>query len=39
MIIIADTKVARRIGEYFVKHIQKLQDVISQLPLSPVASC
>uniref|UniRef100_A0A915ATL1 Eukaryotic translation initiation factor 3 subunit L n=1 Tax=Parascaris univalens TaxID=6257 RepID=A0A915ATL1_PARUN len=42
MIIIADTKVARRIGEYFVKHIQKLQDVntkVSQLPLSPVASC
>ncbi|KHN75659.1 Eukaryotic translation initiation factor 3 subunit L, partial [Toxocara canis] len=27
MIIIADTKVARRIGEYFVKHIQKLQEV------------
>ncbi|KHN84099.1 Eukaryotic translation initiation factor 3 subunit L [Toxocara canis] len=26
MIIIADTKVARRIGEYFVKHIQKLQE-------------
>ncbi|VDN40205.1 unnamed protein product [Gongylonema pulchrum] len=27
MIIIADTKVARRIGEYFIKHIQKLQEV------------
>ncbi|VDN52365.1 unnamed protein product [Dracunculus medinensis] len=27
MIVIADTKVARRIGEYFIKHIQKLQDV------------
>lgn len=27
MINIADTKVARRIGEYFIKHICKLRDV------------
>ncbi|VDD94175.1 unnamed protein product [Enterobius vermicularis] len=27
MIVIADTKVARRICEYFIKHIQKLQEV------------
>lgn len=27
MINIADTKVARRIGEYFIKHISKLRDV------------
>lgn len=31
MIIIADTKVARRIGEYFVKQIQKLQEVHNAL--------
>lgn len=27
MINIADTKVARRIGEYFIKHICKLREV------------
>ena len=27
MIIVADTKVARRIGEYFIKHIAKLRSV------------
>lgn len=27
MIIVADTKVARRVGEYFIKHIIKLQEV------------
>lgn len=35
MIIIADTKVARRIGEYFVKHIQKLKDVNAKLNKMP----
>ncbi|KAM3718510.1 Eukaryotic translation initiation factor 3 subunit [Dirofilaria immitis] len=38
MIIIADTKVARRIGEYFVKQIQKLQEVnrkLKELPVIP----
>ncbi|KAL3995398.1 RNA polymerase I-associated factor PAF67 family protein [Acanthocheilonema viteae] len=41
MIIIADTKVARRIGEYFIKQIQKLQEVnrkLKELPVIPVAS-
>ncbi|OZC06170.1 hypothetical protein X798_06846 [Onchocerca flexuosa] len=41
MIIIADTKVARRIGEYFVKQIQKLQEVnrkLKELPVIPTAS-
>uniref|UniRef100_A0A8R1TIX9 Eukaryotic translation initiation factor 3 subunit L n=1 Tax=Onchocerca volvulus TaxID=6282 RepID=A0A8R1TIX9_ONCVO len=41
MIIIADTKVARRIGEYFVKQIQKLQEVnrkLKELPVTPTAS-
>uniref|UniRef100_A0A915PSX8 Eukaryotic translation initiation factor 3 subunit L n=1 Tax=Setaria digitata TaxID=48799 RepID=A0A915PSX8_9BILA len=40
MIIIADTKVARRIGEYFIKQIQKLQEVnrkLKELPVIPVA--
>ncbi|CAG9530021.1 unnamed protein product [Cercopithifilaria johnstoni] len=39
MIIIADTKVARRIGEYFIKQIQKLQEVnrkLKELPVIPV---
>ncbi|KAI6172436.1 Eukaryotic translation initiation factor 3 subunit L [Aphelenchoides besseyi] len=31
MIIIADLKVARRIGEYFIKHIGKLQAVLSSI--------
>ncbi|EJW82928.1 eukaryotic translation initiation factor 3 subunit L, partial [Wuchereria bancrofti] len=38
MIIIADTKVARRIGEYFIKQIQKLQEVnrkLKELPVIP----
>ncbi|EFO27878.1 eukaryotic translation initiation factor 3 subunit L [Loa loa] len=41
MIIIADTKVARRIGEYFIKQIQKLQEVnrkLKELPVIPAAS-
>ncbi|VDK83300.1 unnamed protein product [Litomosoides sigmodontis] len=41
MIIIADTKVARRIGEYFVKQIQKLQEVnrkLKELPVIPAVS-
>lgn len=28
MINIADTKMGRRIGEYFIKHISKLHEVI-----------
>lgn len=31
MINIADTKVARRIGEYFIKHICKLRDIIDKV--------
>uniref|UniRef100_A0A7E4VY36 Eukaryotic translation initiation factor 3 subunit L n=1 Tax=Panagrellus redivivus TaxID=6233 RepID=A0A7E4VY36_PANRE len=31
MIIVADTKVARRVGEYFIKHITKLQDVMRKI--------
>lgn len=31
MIVIADTKVARRICEYFIKHIQKLQEINQKL--------
>jgi len=31
MIIVADTKVARRVGEYFIKHITKLQDVTRKI--------
>lgn len=27
MIHVADTKVARRYGEYFIRHIQKLMEV------------
>uniref|UniRef100_A0A0R3RS44 Eukaryotic translation initiation factor 3 subunit L n=1 Tax=Elaeophora elaphi TaxID=1147741 RepID=A0A0R3RS44_9BILA len=41
MIIIADTKVARRIGEYFIKQIQKLQEVnrkLKELPVIPPVS-
>nr|A8PHP4.1 RecName: Full=Eukaryotic translation initiation factor 3 subunit L; Short=eIF3l [Brugia malayi] len=41
MIIIADTKVARRIGEYFIKQIQKLQEVnrkLKELPVIPAVS-
>ncbi|MFH4979996.1 hypothetical protein AB6A40_006705 [Gnathostoma spinigerum] len=41
MIVIADTKVARRIGEYFIRHFQKLQAVnqkLEQLPVLPAAS-
>jgi len=31
MIIVADTKVARRVGEYFIKHIIKLQEVTQKV--------
>ncbi|TMS34514.1 hypothetical protein L596_002092 [Steinernema carpocapsae] len=31
MIVIADTKVGRKVGEYFIKHIQKLQEVSKKL--------
>ncbi|CAD6192254.1 unnamed protein product [Caenorhabditis auriculariae] len=31
MICIADTKVARRVGEHFIRHIQKLHEVQQQL--------
>ncbi|VDN04846.1 unnamed protein product [Thelazia callipaeda] len=38
MIIIADTKVARRIGEYFIRQIQKLQEVNRKLKELPAMS-
>uniref|UniRef100_A0A158R4Y8 Eukaryotic translation initiation factor 3 subunit L n=1 Tax=Syphacia muris TaxID=451379 RepID=A0A158R4Y8_9BILA len=41
MIVIADTKVARRICEYFIKHIQKLQEInrkLKSLSPAPVAA-
>uniref|UniRef100_A0A914YK22 PCI domain-containing protein n=1 Tax=Panagrolaimus superbus TaxID=310955 RepID=A0A914YK22_9BILA len=31
MIIVADTHVARRVSEYFIKHITKLQDVTRKI--------
>jgi hypothetical protein len=31
MIIVADTKVARRVGEYFINHIEKLQNVYESI--------
>ena len=31
MIIVADTKVARRVGEYFIKNISKIQDVTRKI--------
>uniref|UniRef100_A0A1I7ZQG7 Eukaryotic translation initiation factor 3 subunit L n=1 Tax=Steinernema glaseri TaxID=37863 RepID=A0A1I7ZQG7_9BILA len=31
MIVIADTKVGRRVGEYFIKHVQKMQEVAEKL--------
>lgn len=31
MIIVADTKIARRIGEYFIKHIGKLHSVYEMI--------
>ncbi|KAF8360469.1 eif-3.L [Pristionchus pacificus] len=38
MIVIADTKVSRRVGEHFIKHIHKLyevQSILSKLDVSP----
>jgi len=34
MIVIADTKVARRVGEYFIKQITKLEEVTKKLELA-----